>query len=174
MRKINDNDPEPEFALAPIVLRRGDILGLWALRKERRKLIFFNYFRPPGPTTGHKLDAAHSVAALNEVLPRLREAVATGRTELADACSTAVRRIPSKPADLRQFRVSVLARDFGAGKTGQHGEPLLRPAVQKPYRQLLEAATELEKVQKSYTRQQERAKGTDPGRVQAEIEVILD
>lgn len=171
VRRITE--PEPPFAQAPIVLKRADILGFWGLPPERRKLVFFDYFRPPDLSNAQKLEASRLADAAKQRIPGLERALNEKRQRLEAEAGVPLKRIPGTSSELRRFRRRVLVRDFGTGRTGRYDEALIQPKVQAAYRQALDAALALEHERKTQALQHERAEGTHITRVQAEVEDIL-
>jgi energy-coupling factor transporter ATP-binding protein EcfA2 len=165
--------PEPSFSLAPLVLRRADIVGFWGVPPDRRKLVFFDYFRPPDLTSAQRLEASRQAEKLEKRIPTLRERLDVERRNLEAVTGLDLRRIPRRARRLRGFRQSVLVRDFGTGRTGRFGESLIQLEVQRPYRRALDAALEVERAESTHALFQERAKGASASRVQAEMEDIL-
>lgn len=165
--------PQPAFSQAPVVLRRSDVLGFWSLPEDRRKLVFFDYFRAPDLTTRQQLEAARVADQLDAERPQLRECVAATRRALKIQIQVQTRKVPTQSAKLREFRASTLATKFGTGEQGRYGEPLLEMKVQIAYRALLDAVLALEENERQAQLARVRADGTKANRVHAEVEATL-
>lgn len=165
--------PQPAFSQAPVVLRRSDVLGFWSLPEDRRKLVFFDYFRAPDLTTAQQLEAARVADQRDAERPQLSECVAATRRALKIQIQVQTRKVPTQSAKLREFRASTLATKFGTGEQGRYGEALLEMKVQIAYRALLDAVLALEENERQAQLARVRADGTKANRVHAEVEATL-
>lgn len=173
VRKVHA--PEAGFALAPIVLRRADILGLWSLPAAERKLVFFDYFRSSTPEDQQRLDAAKSVDVLQETILRLRREQSAARRRLGQFTKLDPRKLPSDPRRLQTFRRSELVPNFtieqkvGKNKTRR----ALRPDIAQAYNDLFSIVQELNRAERSLRLGSERSGGVSAKKVTSEVQDIL-
>lgn len=170
------DQPEPAFGLAPIVLRRADILGFWSLPPERRKLVFFDYFRAPSLTERQKLDAARVVRRLAERETQAQHDIDRARTEVARTSGIDARQIPRGYSRLRTFYGEKLKPKFMVKQPKRSGgfQYRMEPPVYSAYQDLLRATLDLQRIQRSKRLNLARADGVETDRVQQEVQAILE
>ena len=167
-------DPEAAYSLAPVVLRRADILGFWSLPTAQRKLVFFDFFRPPSLDEAKRLDAGRVAAKAGDEIDVLRnELVAAKRRLGADGDPR------DSPAALRRqmnyFRRDVIAPKFTRVVKAKGGanRKTVDPTINRAAQDLFDVMQELERHERTRRLNLDRAQGTIPRRVEAEVEAIL-
>jgi hypothetical protein len=142
------DDPEPTFSLAPIVLRRADILGFWQLEPSRRKLVFVDYFTPDGLGVRALAEAKQEVAAAQSKLPRHEAHAKRCIEKLAAATKTGVDELPRDPVALAQFRRNVLLKRFATTTKGRFGEIRVRRDVHSAHKAATDAFLQLHRTRR--------------------------
>lgn len=163
------DEPLPAFALAPFVLRRVDMQSFWSLPAKERMLVFFDYFRPPGPTELQKLEAARSVKQLEERIPQLEEQTEAGLDKLARVLSID-RQLLGSAAGFRESYVH--ARFMRQGLTDAPTKRD-RDALKRVWQQARNPAAALAKALRALDVARATADGAAEDRVKAEVTAIL-
>jgi energy-coupling factor transporter ATP-binding protein EcfA2 len=172
VRKVHD--PEPAFRLAPIVLRRADILGFWSVPATQRKLVFFDYFRAPTLDNNLRLEAARIADSIVPELAGLRAEQEKAIAELGAAMNRDPSTLPRVASQLRSFRGRVLERHYSVEKQTRKGTiRRLAPEVNRPYQQAYSYAVEIERRERTQKLNLHRAAGTQHDRVGVEVQSIL-
>jgi recombinational DNA repair ATPase RecF len=172
VRKVEE--PEPTFRLAPIVLRRADILGFWSVPATQRKLVFFDYFRAPTLDNNQRLEAAKIADSIIDELAGLRAEQEEAIAELGVAVNRDPSTLPRVASQLRSFRGRVLERHYSVEQQTRKGTiRRLAPEVNRPFNRAHSFAVEIERRERSQRLNAQRAAGTQHNRVEAEVQSIL-
>lgn len=103
-------EPAEGFSLAPIVIRRSDILRFWEVPANQRQLVFFEYFRGPG--WGNR-DVHRKVSLAEQALLVAEADRETAVTALVSAAHVGRSRIPADNVELDAWTRKDLGPKFG-------------------------------------------------------------
>lgn len=165
------DEVHPAFSLAPIILRRADILGFWHLPGERRKLVFLDYFTPPELGVRELAQAREMIAGLGARLPRHEKHVDWCIRQLQARLDSSTE-VPRDLDALKQFRRDVLIPQYGTDTRGKYGEKLVEPGVNQRYQNLASAIEQLDRTQRRLTTEEGSLSAND-GRVGGQLDAIL-
>lgn len=165
---------EPGFALAPITLRRADILGLWSLPDADRKLVFFDYFRSWTGEGERRLQAAKDVDVLGERVRQLRADQRAAKRQLSALTRLPAGKIPTNLRALNSLRKSELVPKFTVEQTIRNKtRRMLRPDINRAYQDLLSVVNERARAERSLRLRSEQSGGVSARRVADEVQNIL-
>lgn len=164
-------DPEPDFALAPLVLRRADILGFWSLPENQRKLVFFDYFRPATVKLNAQIQARKGAQQIEDEIQRLGTELTAAILALSKSTGIATRLIPAKVSKLKTWRQSVLVP---AHRTqNKRGQWVMNPVVQRQWQDLYEVAVDLQRAQRTRRLNVQNSAGAQIETVEEQVQEIL-
>lgn len=163
------DEPLPAFAYAPFVLRRVDMQSFWALPAKERMLVFFDYFRPPGPTENQKLEAARALKKLEARLPTLEEQASNALDRLATLLSVDRRLLGNAIG----FREAYVYARFMRSALKDAATPRKRDALQRAWQQVRNPAAALAKTERALDVARATSDGAADDRVKAEVKEIL-